>query len=195
MEPQAFHVVLTTYNSRTSKRMTRYRVRKGKPVHLNLQQEILLTSIIGDLIRENEYKCIAYNVCKDHVHMIIVCRKDELSAIMQKLKSISSKLLRRKCKEIDTLPRGYNPVEGCTPVEAIYNRKKLWSTKFYRAELDDWKLASQSTNPGYLYKSSHLENAINYIVRNRIKHGLPQSNELEEHINTFILSQEEAFGI
>jgi hypothetical protein len=59
-ELQGFHVVLTTHNSRTSRRMIRYNVRRGPPVQLELGEEILLTRIIRDIIKENGYQILAY---------------------------------------------------------------------------------------------------------------------------------------
>ena len=60
---------------------------------LSLSEEIILTQIIGDIISENNYRCMAYNICNDHVHMIIVCAQEELTTIVRKLKSLSRNYL------------------------------------------------------------------------------------------------------
>jgi REP element-mobilizing transposase RayT len=172
---QAFHVVLTTNNSRTSQRMIRLGIRKGEPVELNLEGEITLTRIIGAIIIEQGYHCLAYNICKDHVHLILVCEREKLSKTVQMIKGTSSYLFKSK---------DFNPVSG-----------RLWSQKFFRAYLDIWELATRSHKPGYVYRDSHLTNALNYIRHNREKHKLPASDELQNIINSFIVSQETAFGI
>lgn len=173
MDKQAFHVVLTTHNSRTSERMIKYKVNKGVALELDLEQEILLTKIIAGIIIKNEYKCIAYNICKDHVHLILVCTYDELSEIVKIIKGKSSYLYKRT--------NGNDRIA------------KLWSSKFFRADLDVWKLASFFNKHGYAYKDTYLENAINYIINNRVKHQLPKSAILSRMIDSFVVDQEEEF--
>ena len=172
-ELEAFHVVLTTHNSRTSQRMIKYDVVKGDPVELDSNQEIELTKIIGGIIKEKNYQCIAYNICKDHIHLIIVCEKAELAEIIKNIKGKSSFLFQSN---------GFKPIG-----------ESLWSQKFFRANLDVWQLNTISNLPGYLYNDTYLDNAINYIIHNREKHNLPHLPELESLINNFIVSQEEAF--
>ncbi len=74
-DKQGFHVVLTTHNSRTSQRMIQLGICKGKPIYLSLEEEIALTEIIGNIIKENGYLCLEYNICKDHVHLLLVCEQ------------------------------------------------------------------------------------------------------------------------
>ncbi|MFM7014712.1 MAG: hypothetical protein ACKOX3_00140 [Bacteroidota bacterium] len=59
---EAFHCVLTTHNSRTSARMKKYNVRKGPSLRLTITEEIALKRIIGNIIRENGYRCISFNI-------------------------------------------------------------------------------------------------------------------------------------
>ena len=172
-EKEAFHVVLTTHNSRTSRRMMKYNIEKGHPVELGLKEEIALTKIIGDIINENDYQCLAYNVCKDHVHLILVCEYGELTEIVKTIKGKSSFMYQSN---------GFKPIG-----------KPLWSQKFFRADLDVWKLASLSDKPGYLYKDTYLDNALVYIRHNRKKHKLPESKELQNIIDSFIVNQDHAF--
>jgi len=174
MNKQAFHVVLTTHNSRTSQRMIDYNVKKGPALELNLEQEITVTKIISSIINENKYKCIAYNICMDHVHLILVCEYGSLSNIIKIIKGKSSYLFKR--------------TEGNDWIT------KLWSLKFYRANLNVWTISSVSQQPGYLYKDTHLDRAIDYIINNRKKHKLPKSETLTEIIKSFVVSQEKAFG-
>lgn len=172
---QGYHIVLTTHNSRTSQRMIKYKVRKGPPLELDLNEEIVLTQIIADIIIENEYRCAAYNICKDHVHMILVCEFEKLFEIVKVIKGKSSFLYQK----------------------AGYKKKgvPLWSQKFFKVDLDVWKLAVITNRVGYAYGESHLNNALVYIKNNRIKHCLQQSKELRDIIESFKLPLEKAFFI
>ena len=165
-----FHVVLTTHNSRTSNRMSIYKIERGDALLLTLQEEIELSIIIGKIITENNYRCVAYNICQDHVHLIIVCHEFELSRIVQKIKSISSKIFQRS-----NIAKTRN-----------WSKQKyhLWSQKFFRAYLNEWQLARLSIRPGEVYESDHLMNSINYIQNNRIKHQLEYSKKLDEIIQS-----------
>ncbi|MBK8505366.1 MAG: transposase [Saprospiraceae bacterium] len=96
----AFHVVLTTHNSRISQRMIKYRIRSGIPVELCLDEEILLSGTIGTIVKETGYQILAYNICRDHVHLLPVCQNEALSSIIQRIKSVSSKLFRRQMRLI-----------------------------------------------------------------------------------------------
>ncbi len=176
-----YHIVLTTHNSRTSQRMKTYRVQKGPERRLSLKEEIILTGIISTIIKENDYKCLAYNICQDHVHMIIVCQEDALTSIVQKLKSVSSKLFHRH-PDVD-------------PTVTKLHSNRLWSQKFFRASLNEWTLAKLSNRPGELYQSSYLSNAMAYIENNRSKHQLVKSDILEKIIKGIVVSMDEAYAL
>ena len=136
-ELYGYHVVLTIHNSRTSPRMITHGVQKGASLLLTLPEEIFLTEIIGKIIVENSCKCIAYNICRDHIHLLIVCPEGQLSRIIQKLKSISSKRFHQSGKIISYQPSDHHG--------------HLWSQKFFRANLEEWTLARLSTQPGEVY--------------------------------------------
>lgn len=178
---EGFHIVLTTHNSRTSARMKKYNVRKGPALRLGLEEEIALTRIFGKIIRESGFRCIAYNICVDHVHLILVCSPEKLTAQVQKIKSVSSKDFHRL-----NIPMGHDPLK---------HKGHLWSQKFYRATLDVWELNTVTNRPGFIYSDSYLQNAINYIRTNRYKHELTISEELELAIQEFVIDEETAFKI
>jgi REP element-mobilizing transposase RayT len=136
------------------------------------------------------------NICKDHVHLLPVCNFEALTAIIQKIKSVSSKLFHRlnPPRGHDLLDRIYDPLDRIHDPLDRRNIKHLWTQKFYRAALDEWQPASLSTIPGYIYKTSHLSNAISYIKTNREKHLLPLSDELDVLIQEFIVEQDTAFS-
>jgi len=178
---EGFHIVLTTHNSRTSARMKKYNVRKGPALRLGLEEEIALTRIFGKIIRESGFRCIAYNICVDHVHLILVCSPEKLTAQVQKIKSVSSKDFHRL-----NIPMSHDPLK---------HKGHLWSQKFYRATLDVWELNTVTNRPGFIYSDSYLQNAINYIRTNRYKHELTISEELELAIQEFVIDEETAFKI
>ena len=113
--PEGFHVVLTTHNSRTSQRMRDRGIRPGPALLLPLDHEILLTQCIADVILESGFRCISYNICRDHVHMIIVCQHVQLVKVMQKIKSVLSKKFRRQLRE-RSRPMGHDGQMGHDPL-------------------------------------------------------------------------------
>ncbi len=191
-DKQGFHIVFTTHNSRTSQRMIKYKIKKGPPINLNLTQEIELTKIIGDIILESEFNCISYNVCKDHVHMILVCEHKELSKQVQKIKAISSKLIKPFLAH--GAPIKHVPLEP-THRKGSKQYTPFWSQKFFYADLDVWQLATLSRIPSFIYRDSYLDNALRYIRNNRFKHKLPKSEALQKQIDRFLIDQDVAFKI
>ena len=105
-DKRAFHIVLTTHNSRTSQRMIKYNVQKGEPLNFNLEQEILMTEIISSIIKEKGYYCLEYNICKDHVHLVMVCEAEELTDIVKTIKGKSAYLYNRSDKQSN----GFQPI-------------------------------------------------------------------------------------
>lgn len=157
-----FHITFVTYNSRISQRMIDYRVRKGQGIILNLQEEIILTTYISQILSKYNYKCYAYNICSDHVHIILGCKLEKIAFNIQRLKSISS--------------RKFNIAMGkTTPSKkknTFQNSKKhtqtrLWARGYYVNELNS---------------DQKLYNALQYIQQNRVKHNLPKSKLLERVI-------------
>lgn len=208
-DKEAYHIVLTTHNSRTSERMKQFKVEKDEPVELSLEEEIELTKIIGEVIKEYGYQCLAYNVCKDHVHLVLVCEFEELSKQIQRLKSIASRkfnILTGKTIPQSSRPMGHDPLSrnkgetvGTMGHDPLDKKKKtqnhLWSQKFFYANLDVWELATLSKRAGYTYDDPYIGNAIQYIQNNRIKHQLPASDALQKLIDDFTVSAEKAFEL
>jgi REP element-mobilizing transposase RayT len=170
--------------------MMKYHIPKGNSVLLTLDEEITLSRIIGGIIKKNCIHCLAYNICRDHVHLVIVCAYEELTRIIQMVKAVSSKLFHQLHS-----PREHVPLDE--PIgshrKGIKRYTPLWSQKFFRADLDVWQLATLSTIPGMLYKETHLDNTISYVIGNREKHALPKSKELDEIILSFLEDQDVAF--
>ena len=91
-----YHITCVMHNTRVSNRMIQYKVKSGNAVKLNLEQELILTDIIAEIIKKYNYLILAFNICSDHIHFVIVCNYEEISSIVQAIKSISSREFRKE---------------------------------------------------------------------------------------------------
>lgn len=90
-----FHITWVTHNSRVSERMKKYSKHKGlKPLVLDIDQEIEITSYISKIVTEDNLKLAAFNICSDHVHMILFCDENKRENIIRKLKGKSTQLFK-----------------------------------------------------------------------------------------------------
>ena len=106
-----YHVTTATHNSRYSEKVLFFNDGAiGKPVNLDFDEEIFVMQTIAKIIAENKYKVLAYNFCKDHLHFLVACKKEELPKIMQKIKGITSLERNRK----------FNPTD-----------RQLWQQKYF----------------------------------------------------------------
>ncbi|MBS9768533.1 MAG: transposase, partial [Flavobacteriaceae bacterium] len=95
-EKKAFHITTAVHDSRTSQRMIDYKVRelrdngtrpKANPIWLEEEEEKIITQIIAEIVEEDDLNVMAYNICGDHMHLLLVCEEVEVSKIMQKIKA------------------------------------------------------------------------------------------------------------
>ena len=89
-EVKAYHITFAIHNSRVSERMITYKVGKGEVLNLRAEDELFITKSIGEVIRNNDIKCMAYNISRDHIHILLVCEDKELTKIVRKIKGYSS---------------------------------------------------------------------------------------------------------
>lgn len=89
-DKQPFHISFVTHYSRRNERMEKYRVPHKEGFWMNEEAELLITGYIKDTVLENNIKVLAYNICGDHVHMMIVAEEAELPEIMRKIKGKTS---------------------------------------------------------------------------------------------------------
>ena len=152
--------------------MIEYKVKKGPGLWLDEKDEIKVAGFIRDIVKEDDLRVLAFNICGDHVHMFLVCAPDELSNIVRKLKGKSA----QKYKE-------YLQIE---------KEKKfhLWAQKFSKTIIRPSREGNNlHRNKGLGDKGlqplvaenihSHFHNTIKYIQRNREKHNLPNNKELQ----------------
>lgn len=187
-DKKIWHVTWVTHDTRTSARMIKYKVREMKqngeghidrPYYFDEKEAIEISRIISNIIVEDEFNCLEYNICSDHVHIILVCDEEELPNVVRKLKGKSA----QKFKEYLGLDK-----------EETFH---LWAQKFNRNCIamdieQQARLINNGQNNGLnneLYRgqnnglqpivgknTSQLQNTINYIRTNREKHGLPDIN-------------------
>jgi REP element-mobilizing transposase RayT len=170
----AFHITWVTHNSRVSERMKKYKVEKGPSVILGESEEAEILSYISDVIKEDNLKILAFNICRDHVHMLLVCKDEERDGIVQKLKSVSSRkfnLARKHNKLTNTVEQGV-----MTPCSKT--NRSLWAQKYNRtAVLTDEQLAA----------------TYEYITHNRLKHRLNENKKLKATIEEMLTPYDKIF--
>ena len=159
-----FHVVLTTHNSRNSHRMMRYKPVKGPSLELNLEQEICLLKIFARVFKKYQISCHAINVCKDHVHLMIESESMLLTEKIKLIKSISAIEMRKK-------HIGHPLVE---------KHKVFWSQKYYAKAMDVWQVNILESENNVYHRT------LQYIEKNREKHGLAKSREMESIIDSIV---------
>ena len=191
-EKKAWHITTATHNSRYSQRMFDNHVKTADAIWLDEKDEIIISETIAEIVKKDNLNVIEYNICGDHMHLLLVCEEDKLTKIVGKLKSVSGKN-RNIEKGITT--RGHAPLSDSvatteekkienairlSDIEEEKEKKKynaLWTQKFGKSEIKD---------------ENYLNNAIEYIRDNRIKHELPKSKEIEKIKKEFLCSKEYA---
>ncbi|PCJ22478.1 MAG: hypothetical protein COA97_13380 [Flavobacteriales bacterium] len=93
-EKKPHHITWVTHNSRTSQRMIDHKVKKGDALWLEDEWELNITKTIGEIIKQDNLNVLAYNICGDHIHLLLVCEDEEVPNIIRKLKGKSSQKLK-----------------------------------------------------------------------------------------------------
>ena len=168
---KAFHVTTAIHDSRTSQRMIDYKVREKRfngtlpepqVYPLDEEDELIITKTTLEIVKEDGLNVLAYNICRDHLHILLVCETEELDKIVGKIKSMTA----RACNIAKgvTIPQQQGGMPPCRKeVMPPYQKRgetqvPLWTQKFGSKEI---------TTQNQLY------NTIEYIQNNRIKHELP----------------------
>ena len=73
---------------------------------------------------------------------------------------------------------GHAPLAAGVAAERGETQTKLWTQKFGKSEIKD---------------ENYLNNAIEYIKNNRVKHELPKSKEIEKIKKEFLCTVEHAY--
>ena len=210
-DKRAFHVVCETHDSRTSQRMIDYQVRlkrdhgtrpKAEPIWLEKEDEVLVAKIASEIIQEDKLNVMAFNICGDHMHMVLVCDEEEVDQIVGKVKGKISRLYNKQ-KGITTDYKGIT-----TDYKGITTDYKGITTD-YKGVTTDYKgmnplvkgkkkynsLWGQKFSAKPITSEDQLWNTLNYIRHNRAKHKLPENKELDSICTMAHMSQDfgEAF--
>ena len=153
----AYHIIWVTHNSRISQRMIEYSVEKGKPIILTDQDEIKITGFIKEIVEKDRLTVLSYNICGDHVHILLACDEEKISSIVQKLKSISSRKF-NLLKRTNSLSINQGIEQGVmTPCSRITGKGKDYTCNH---------LWAQKYNCSIIETENKLLNCIEYINNN-----------------------------
>lgn len=201
---QAWHITTATHNSRYSERMFKYHVNVGEAVYLSENDAIFITQTISDITKESKEKneeiyLLAYNICSDHLHILLVCEEEEVSKIVGKIKAITAKKYNIEkgittiATDISTSTRGHVPLseEGKSSSLVSAEEDNLSSAKKEKKKYNS--LWTQKFGNSRVDSEEYLLNAMDYIRNNRVKHELPENFELQNIINGMLTTTEHAF--
>ncbi|MDA3906730.1 MAG: N-6 DNA methylase [Bacteroidales bacterium] len=186
-ERKAWHITTATHNSRYSQRMFDNYVKLGDPVWLSEKEEEIVTETIVEIAEKDKLNIISYNICGDHMHMLLVCEEKEVPNIVGKIKSMSARACniemgrtmseRTPGAETKTMAHASLSTEN-SPETRGKTQAHLWTQKFGCKEIKS---------------DEQLNNTIGYIRNNRQKHNLADNIKLRNLINKLSCSHEDAF--
>ena len=157
-QKKSWHITTAIHDSRTSQRMIDYKVREKRAMgtmpepqinYLTDKDEMVIAETVFVLVKEQNLNILAFNVCKDHIHIVLVCEEEDVNEIVRKIKG-------RTAREVN-LNNGIQPLVKEKGEKSI----PLWTQKFGCKEIVD---------------ENQLVNTINYIKTNRAKHQLPDNS-------------------
>jgi len=193
----AFHITTCVHDSRTSERMIKYKARERrfdgtKPdpevFPMTKEEEDLIASTIADIVREDKLNIAAFNLCWDHMHILLVCEEEEVPRIMQKIKAKTGRavnIFRGKTKVADNCNKGACSLDDLV-VSSIDGHKSPRGEK----QNSFW---TQKYNCKHITSDDYFWNTYNYIEKNKVKHNLPKNPKLEKIILGFVKTYEDCF--
>ena len=204
-EKHAYHITTATHDSRTSQRMVDHKVRQKRDngtrpypeaIWLEPEDELHITQTVAEIVKKDGLNVLAFNICGDHLHLLLVCEEQEVPKIVGKIKAVSAKRYNRHKGKTDTssstptptlTTRGHVPLSD-TPSDTRSDTRTekegeksvpLWTQKFGCKEITDHQ---------------QLENTVHYIEHNRAKHELPANKTLQKCIDSMLCGYDEVFA-
>lgn len=198
-----WHITTAVHDSRTSDRMIEYKVRQlrdhgtrpyPEPMLLSEQEEIIITETVAKIVAEDKLSVLAYNICFDHMHLLLVCEEEEVPRIVGKIKSMTARTVNiamgRTIPMAETetaaartavATTGHDPlsVPAAVPVPAAENLPDDTAVsdtvpeKRPKKDRTQCSLWTQKFGCTPIRDQQHLYNAIAYIQTNREHHDLP----------------------
>ncbi|MEA1878472.1 MAG: transposase, partial [Bacteroidota bacterium] len=116
-DKKAWHITCSTHNSRYSQRMFDNYVKLGAPIWLSEKEELIITNTIAEIVENDKLSILAYNICGDHMHILLVCDNGKLPKIVQKIKSMSARACNIAMGRtiVGSRTREHAPSSGRTP--------------------------------------------------------------------------------
>ncbi len=178
-EKTAWHITTATHNSRYSQRMYDNYVKRGEPVWLSAKEEKIVSETLAEIVKADKLNISAYNICGDHMHILLVCEEKEIPKIVGKIKSMTARACNIAMERTIPTTRGHAPLRGKThaPLRGK-TQASLWTQKFDRKKITD---------------NEQYSNTLNYIRNNRTKHELSPNKKLHKIINGFVCTTKHAF--
>ncbi len=145
---EIFHITWVTYNSRVSQRMTEYknviikrRINKGlQPLvdkrELTVEEEIEITKYLKSIIEEDNLNVIEFNICKDHIHILLAIEPKLIDNTIRKLKGKTTQLFKEN--------------------HNIDNEYHIWAQKFDLIKINDEIQLSNVLNYIKFNRQKHL---------------------------------------
>ena len=87
MTQKIYHITWSTYNTKKSPRNIHYTGLPINPIYLSQEQEVIISESIADSVIKDNLRVYAYNICTNHVHLLIECEEKGIPVIIQKLKN------------------------------------------------------------------------------------------------------------
>lgn len=185
-QKKAWHITTAVHDSRTSERMVEYEVRRlrdqgsrpnPEPMLLSEEEEIIITETVSKIVREDKLNLLAYNICFDHMHLLLVCEEEEVPKIVGKIKSMTARAVNIAMGR--TVPMMETPIgttaaatRGHAPL-SVPAAENLPDEKPSGRGDTQCPLWTQKFGNTYIDSDEHLYNAIQYIQTNREHHDLP----------------------
>ena len=169
-QKKPWHITTAIHDSRTSQRMIDYKVREKRAmgtmpepqiIPLTAEEETIIVENIIAIVTKDNLSVMAFNVCRDHIHLVLACEEEAVSKIVQKIKAITARAV--NINRGFTIPMEYAPLHTTMEHAPLSTKRgvkqnSLWTQKFGCKEILD---------------DNQLYNTIEYVKKNRIKHELP----------------------
>lgn len=207
-----WHITTALHDSRTSQRMIDYKVRERRDLgtnpfpnvkYLEQDEEQLITQTVYEITKEDNLNVLAFNVCRDHIHLLLVCEEDEVTRIVQKIKSKTARAVNLKrgiatstaptTMELAPLSKSETETMELAPLkeentstmeQAPLSKEKKKSTPFWTQKFGCKEVTSEE----------QLYNTISYIEKNRTKHELPEhEKQTKWYIENMVCDLQKAF--
>ena len=130
---------------------------------------------MSKIVREDKLNLLAYNICFDHMHLLLVCEEEEVPKIVGKIKSMTARAVNIAMGR--TMPTTETPAGTTAVATAGHDPLSLPDASLPDDELPkkgipQCSLWTRKFGNTYIDSEEHLYNAIQYIQTNREHHDL-----------------------